>query len=114
MTIDLAADNAIFVQDFAEAVSFRPTPEADSRQIEAVPNRDSIDDGPGSPFAGQRQATMHWMVRNDATDGITPSQITEDESELQVASRVGDTPRWRPIQRILRQNKGCLLLEVTV
>lgn len=101
--------------DFGESVGFRVSEAGLSRTIDANLNRQPFEDAAGSgpePFAGNRPAVMHVMVRNHATLGVLPSEIVEDQSEIEVASKVGGTARWRRIIRIVRQNAGCLTLEV--
>lgn len=112
MPIDLAADSHVFTQDFAEPVRFRVDDEATPREIKANVNRQAVNDASEQPFAGTRPPTLHVMARNDADSGIVPSEVVDDVSEIEVAFPLGATPRWRSVLRILRQNPGCVLLEV--
>ena len=114
VTIDLAADSAVFMTDFAETVEFRVNSGASARSISANVNRQPIEESDGSPFGGRPAPTMHVMVRNNDTEGVTPDEVVDDTSEIKVAFKIGEDARWRPVHRVLRQNTGCVLLEVSV
>lgn len=114
MTLDLENDSAIFVADFGEALQFRLNDAGDARDVTANVNREAIADDQGPPFAGHRPGVMHVMVRNHATLGVTPDEVVNDVSEIKVDYPKGATAAWRPINRTLKQNAGCVLLEVQI
>lgn len=120
MTLDLAADSETFVVDFGQTVKYRATPNATAREdLRAVVNLEPVDDTGGDdkamPFAGKRAPVLHVLMRNSLTAGVTPSEIEQNlrSAEIEVAYPLGDTARWRRIQRILRHNAGIVLLEVS-
>lgn len=114
--LDLAADSAVFMQDFAETVRFRAAPGgASPRSVRANVNRQPIDEAnsPGdSPTAGRRSPKLHVMLRNHASLGVLPTEIVADTSEIEVAYPLGAAVRWRRVLRIVKHNAGCLIVEV--
>lgn len=112
MTLDLAADQSVFFADFGETVRFRANADATPRSITANVNRQAVSDDQDAPFAGHRPPVIHVMARNSATTGIDPTEIVDDQSEVEVAYPVGGTSRWRRIIRTVRANTGCVLVEV--
>lgn len=110
--LDLAADSAVFVSDFGESLRFRASVTSTARTITANVNREPVQDDTAGPYSGSRKPTMHIMCRNNSTLGVTPDEVVGDESEVEVSFRAGGTARWRKVLRVLRQNTGCVLLEV--
>lgn len=113
MTIDLAADAAIFGQDFGETIRFRANSDAEIRTItDANVYRDAIEDDSDAPFAGKRSPTLQIGVKPNAVTGIAASDVVDDVSLIKVAFPEGATPRWRPVLRVLSSDPGYVMLEV--
>ena len=110
--VDLAADSAIFFNDFAESVRFRPDSARLDRTVDAVLNRQPNEPDNVDPHEGHRSPVIHAMLRNDATNGVEPDEVEPNISELEIEMPLGGDKRWRKINRVLRQNAGCVLLEV--
>lgn len=112
MTLDVSADSAVFVNDFSETVRFRTNRDAEARSVSMVVNRQPIEEDDAQPHHGHRAPVLHCTAQNDGTKGVTPDEVENNVSEVEIAFPLGATARWRRINRVLRQNKGAVLLEV--
>lgn len=113
MAISLAADAAIFGQDFGESVEFRVNGDTAARTItDANVYRDAVEDDADSPYAGHRAPTLQVGFRPTTADGVKASEVVPDVSMIKVAYPEGGTARWRSILRVLRSDPGYVMLEV--
>jgi len=113
VTLDLSFDAAIFLGDFDEpGVQFRVSQSSDARDVDAIVLRNPAQDDQDSPYSGTRQSPIQVRVANSTSNGINPSEINIDESQLLVSAVEGGTARWRTIKKILGQDSGMTLLEV--
>lgn len=111
MPLDLSADAAKFMLDFAEDIVYRPL-NGRPRTIKAVVNRDVHRpmDGAGG---GRPINAMTITVANDRITGIASDEIDTGGDRIDVAVRVGGRPETRPIASdILNQDAGMLELGV--
>jgi hypothetical protein len=115
MTLDLAADAALFLTDFAEAVIYKPrptlaVPAPAPRTIQAIVDR--------NPPAFLMEAdgfsvpTIHLVVRNSASAGISSAEVDTGGDQVDVPVRLGEAAVTKSIVRIVQQDAGILRLEV--
>ncbi len=112
MALDLSIDGAMLVSDFGESLRFRINSEGTAREISANVNRNPLEEDSDGPYPGHRRAVIHVMVRNDSDAGVTPDEVVNDSSQIEIDYPLGASVRWMFINRILKQNAGCVLLEV--
>lgn len=112
--IDDAATVFCNADDFAEAVVYHPhrfygAEERPPRTINAVVMREAIAviDGDGDTVAPMWE--VH--VANDATLGISSSELDLGGDKISLAPRVGETPERRSITRLIGHDEGMLILE---
>jgi len=107
--IDLTADSATFVGDFAEAVIYRPkggTP----RTIQAIV--DYLD--PESLSETERGLGPAWQVTvaNDAVTGIDAAELNTKADEVTLPARVGRSAVTARIMAVVTQDQGLLQVKV--
>lgn len=112
MTLDLTIDAPVLIADFGESIGFRLNSDDDTRDITGTINRMPIEGDGDSPFDGHQSPRLHVLVKNHATEGVTPDEVVNDESEINVGFPIGTTARWRKIVRVVNANAGAVLLEV--
>jgi hypothetical protein len=115
MTLPLAADGALFLADFAETIVYKPrptqtVPSPAPRTITALVDREPPAflleaDGLAVP-------TVHVIVRNSATTGISSSEVDTGGDQMDVALRLGQAAATKRIVRIVSHDAGLLRLEV--
>ena len=96
--------------EFAEQVTYYPRGGGESRTIEAVVFRESIE-----PYAEDEVTSLDVFqihVANDAVDGISSNEIDTGGDAIDVAPRDGKSVVRKRITRILTQDQGMLVLEV--
>lgn len=114
MAVNLAADHDVFFTDFAEAGIVRPIGKR-PRAAEMIINREQPD---VTTDGGVRISARSIMIRNSTVDGMTPAEAEQQASDQQHPDLTffwnqGDKAAvTRPINKILRQNAGCILVEV--
>lgn len=113
VTLDLANDAPIFFIDFDETIRFRANDAATPREgVLANVRREGVEDDTDAPYAGHRAPLIHVMTANTTTKGITATEVVEETSAVELAYPVGATVGWRTINRVLKANTGCVLLEI--
>ena len=115
MTLDLAADQDVLFSDFGEPAIIRPAG-LPARGVDVVVNRDAVDE---QPDGGARMARRHLMIKNSSSKGLTPAEATKqhggDVPDITFFENQGDDEAiTKPINRVLRQNAGVILVEVLV
>lgn len=112
MTLDLTVDAPVLIADFGESIGFRLSDAGDTRGITGTVNRMPIEGDGAQPFDGHQSPRLHVLVKNHATEGVTPDEVVNDVSELNIGFPQGVTARWRKIIRVVNANAGAVLLEV--
>jgi hypothetical protein len=115
MTLDLAADQDVFFADFAESGQVTP-PGGSARDVSLLIYRQQ----PAvQPDGGARVRSYHIGIKTSATEGLTADEALQeadgDVPTVTFPESVGDASGshiTRPINRVLRQNAGLLLVEV--
>ena len=92
-----------------ESVTYLPSG-GDSRAITAIVNRSPPAGLDGAPHGHAPLATI--VVKNDATDGISSSEINTAKDKLKLPVRIGQSPQARRLTKILSQDAGMMKLEV--
>ncbi len=115
MTLDLASDAALFLGDFGESIVYKPrptqaVPSPAPRTITAIVDREP----PAFLLEANGLAvpTVHIIVRNSATMGISSDEIDTGGDQVDVALRLGQAATTKRIVRIVQQDAGILRLEV--
>lgn len=106
---DIAADAATFVNEFSESVVYRPFG-GTARTISALVNRFPPNQLPGVPEASLPSVVL--TVRNNATTGISSTELDTGGDRLDVAIRYGETASTREIARLLKSDAGLVVIEV--
>ena len=114
MTIDLAADQAIFFTDFDEAGEVTPVGGSARTGVPLLIYRQQPDQ---QSDGGARVRSYHIGIKNSATDGLTGDEaLQEADGDVPTVSfpeSYGDVSlATRPINRVLKQNGGIVLVEV--
>ena len=117
MTLDLAADQDVFFADFADDTGNVNPVTGDPRTGVAMLINRKLPEVEGD--GGARIRSYHIGLKNSATKGLTADEALQ-QSDGQVATldfpeSVGDAQaKWinRPINRLINQNAGMLLVEV--
>lgn len=108
---DTIVDDALTVftnpSDFAEPVTYTKAT-GSTRTINAVVIRDQWGSIPGTETEAP---LIEVHVANDATSGITSSEIVVGQDSLALAVRVGQAATRRFIQRIISHDEGMLVLQ---
>lgn len=98
----------LLIRQFGELVTYFAEGVGGGRAIQAIVERDvQVITDQGIP-ALQTLVT----VRNDATLGITATEIDTGTDTLRVAMRVGETPQVRQIVRVVSTENGHVQFEV--
>lgn len=113
MALDLAVDQDVFFADFAEDGQVTPVGGA-ARDVSMLIYRQQPTvqtDG------GARIRSYHIGLKTSATDGLTADEALQeadgDVPSVTFPESVGDSTNiTRPINRVLKQNAGMLLVEV--
>lgn len=115
MTVDLAADQDLFFTDFAETGKLI-TKDGYTRDASLLIYRQQPD---ASGDGGLRTRTYQIRVKNTQTGGLTADEILQGDggcvAKVTFPESVGDKAFdhiTRPINRIVNQNAGMLLVEV--
>lgn len=95
---------------FAETVTYyahRFGTAATPRSIKAVVIRNQV-----SAFNPDEQIVPEFEVRvaNNATTGISSTEINTGGDFIKLATRIGETPQKRAIQLVTEQDEGMLVL----
>ena len=105
----LETDAAMFTStsDFGETVTYRPRLVSE-RNIAAVVTRQQAEQISGDE---NRVATVFEVhVANNSTTGIATTEIDLGGDMIDIADRVGKTPKPRSILQILDQDEGMVVL----
>lgn len=116
MAIDLANDAGVFLNDFAEAVVYRPLV-GPPRSIQAIVDREPpawLREPPAwlAEADGVLVPQLHVVVRNDEAAGIGADEVDTGGDRVDVPVRVGGTAVTKNVVRIVQQDAGLLRLEV--
>lgn len=116
MPLNLAADQSIFFADFAELGKVTPVGRW-TRSVSMLIYRQRPESQADN---GARIRSMHISLKNSSTEGLTADEslqeIDGDVATVTFPESVGDAePDWvtKPINRIVKQNAGMILVEVT-
>jgi hypothetical protein len=110
--MDLAADMGnVFLADFGEDVTYVPLT-GDERPIRAIIDRNPPMPPAGSPVKAGLAPKITAEVANDATAGISSSEINTGGDKLKLPVRIGEAATARPLVTILRHDAGSLLLGI--
>lgn len=109
----MADDSAFFVEsdEFGESVVYTKASDSSTRTMYAIVERDvpqEQQDVPGKSLVRNLVVT----VRNDATNGISASELKTRVDTITVAERLGETARVFPIVNILSMDSGMLRLQL--
>lgn len=104
--IDTAPD---FLSTFGETVTYYPKA-GGSREITVVVTREQPADLDGAPHGQAPRLTI--AVANDATTGISSSEVDTGGDEVKLARRIGETAINRRITKLLSQDAGMIELEL--
>ena len=80
------------------------------RQITALVNRQPVDDLGDMPKGTAPRLTIN--VRNDATYGISSSEIDLGRDKVSVPVRIGEAAQERKLSKILSQDAGMMVVEL--
>ena len=98
-----------FTDVFAEDVTYWPRA-GGSRAIKAIVSRQTPEQLPGEARAHGMTITV--TVENNATSGISSSEVDTGGDKIELARRIGETPIKRAINKILNQDAGMMELEL--
>lgn len=95
---------------FAETVTYHPHrfgTAATPRSIKAVVIRNQV-----ATFSPDEQIVPEFEVRvaNDATTGISSSELNTGGDMITLAARIGETPTKRSVQYLTEHDEGMLVL----
>jgi len=102
-----AAAESFFLLPGSETVTYYPAL-GDGRRITAVVSRGEPEGIPAVEGGSFQGPTI--LVRNDAAEGIASDTVDTGGDEIEVARRVGNTPKRLRITEILNQDAGLMLL----
>jgi len=80
------------------------------RQITALVNRQPVDDLGDAPVGTAPRLTVN--VRNNATYGISSSEIDLGRDKVLVPVRLGEAAQKRKLSKILSQDAGMMVVEL--
>jgi hypothetical protein len=106
---DLVATRTPILDLYGEAVIYYPSA-GGSRNITAIVDRGNVQSLGGAP-AGQGQV-IEIDVANDATVGISSSEVNTGGDKVAVSKRIGEAAVSRRITRIISQDAGFIRLEL--
>jgi hypothetical protein len=106
---ELVATAAEFSSTFGETVTYYPAA-GGSREIEAVVNRRPPAELDGPPHGVGPEIEI--AVANDATTGISSSEINKMKDQVKLAVRIGQTAEKRLVTEIISQDAGMMTLEL--
>ena len=105
----MAAALPAMMHSFGETVSYTPAG-GEAREITAAVRRQPPGPVEGMPAGRGPQLTI--AVANDATTGISSSELDTGGDTVTVAVRVGQTPKVRAIVGIVSHNAAQMVLEL--
>ena len=94
--------------DFAETVVYRPR-SGGTRSISAVVIRQIAETI--SDEENRVVPVFEVHVANDSTNGIAADEINRGGDTIDIAERIGQTAKPRPITQILEQDEGMIVLQ---
>lgn len=115
MPLDLAADQPVFFSDFAESGQVIPAG-GPARNVDLLIYRQQpTEKGDG----GARMRSYHIGIKTSATAGLTADEALQAAAggvaSVKFPESVGDLEaNWitKPINRVIKQNAGMILVEV--
>lgn len=115
MTLDLAADQDVFFADFAEPGQVTPVGGGARDADLLIYRKQPVEQGDG----GRRVVSIHIGIKNNATEGLTADEARQQANgtvpTVTFPRSVGDAAVnhiTKPINRVLNQNAGMILVEV--
>ena len=99
-----------FSSTFGETGTYYPFG-GDAREIAAIVNRQEPAELDGAPHGAAPKLTID--VENDATTGISSSEVNTMKDEYKLPVRIGETAQKRLIIEILSQDAGRMKLELS-
>ena len=103
----LAAD--ALLHEFGVGITYMRSG-GDDRAIVGVVDYDTAQNMGAMPQGKGSVFTV--MVKNHATEGVTPDELNTGKDKIKIPDRVGNAAIERKITQIIEQNEGFLTLEV--
>ncbi len=105
----LEDDSSEFLDEFAEDIIYLPAG-GGSRPIRGIVNREIPEGIPSAPHGNTPILTV--LIANDATDGISSSELDKGGERITIDIRAGKVATNRKVTRLLAQDAGMIKVEL--